>query len=95
MKRIVSLQSRRIGRVAASVGLGLAAFPIVLGVVAQPASAATHPASASDPLGPIVAEIDCAVQWQIYDIASTINGLASTAPTPGAPFCADPLPLPL
>ncbi len=40
-----------------------------------------------------MAEIDCAVQWQIYDIASEINSIPNNTPTPGAPFCTDPVPI--
>jgi hypothetical protein len=93
MKRITSLRGRFIGRVAVSLGMGLAMVPFVVGAVGQPAGATTVQAGGANPVGPIVAEIDCAVQWQIYDIASEINSIPNNTPTPGAPFCTDPVPI--
>jgi hypothetical protein len=86
MERSVLLPSRRgVRRTAATVGIGLAAIPFALGILAGPSGAASLKPSTTT-LQQLVEETECTVSYAVWEVANTVNGLLSPAPTP-PPLC--------
>jgi hypothetical protein len=71
---------RRVGRIAATLGIGAAIVPVVLGAISEPSAAATSTGVSAQQL---VGVVECDVGWLIYDVGTTVSGIM---PTPG-PEC--------